>query len=384
MPRLLVVTSSYPVEDNPASGIFVQKILQHLPPTWQITVLTPATAQDHRVRREGRILVHPVVYAPRRWMRLAHAPGGIMPQLQRQPALLLLVPLLLLSLAWRTLRLARHHDLIYANWAINGAFAGLVGQLLHRPVVLALRGSDVHGVAERRLKRWVLRQAAGRARCITAVSEDFAQAARPWLAAQAPLSVLPNGVDEALLHLPLPQLGQHIEIMALGSLIPVKDHRTLILALQALRDHAWHLRIFGEGPERERLQGLIEHLQLQDRISLPGAIPPQQVPAALAAHAVFIHPSLAEGRSNAVLEAMAAGRIIIASDIASQRELLAPDAGLLFAPGQVNALRAALTRLWQEPAVDWGRHARQHLCERGLTWPSAGERLHRILASCLH
>ncbi len=388
MPRLLAVTTSYPMQDNPTSGIFVAKILQYLPADWEITILTPATAHDTTPHREGRLTVQPVVYAPRTWMRLAHAPGGIMPQLRRQPWLISLVPVLLLCLTWSLLRHARRHDLIYANWALPGAIAGLIGRCYHRPVVTALRGDDVHQAEHSRIQHLFLRLSVRYACRLTAVSTDFAEQLQHLLGPLEHLSVVHNGVDEQLLRLPVAHRPAHsptLHLLSIGSLIPRKDHRCLIEALAALPRQDWHLRILGEGPSRQDLQSLIAQHHLQDRIELVGLVPPDQISKVLATHEVLVHASLSEGRSNAILEAMAAARMIIASDIPSQRELLAPDAGWLFTPGDSAALCAALLRLWQpHETTALGANARQRILQLGLTWPAAGQQLDRILRSCLH
>ena len=383
MPRLLVVTSSYPMQDNPASGIFGDKILRHLPADWKITVLTPATAHDTVPRREGHQSVQPVVYAPRAWMRLAHAPGGIMPQLRRHPWLGLLLPAMLLRLAWCLRRQAREHDVIYANWAIQGALAGLVTLGWRKPLVTALRGSDVHA-RQTLSQRLFLKMTALFSSKITAVSDDFATTIQSIMPSCGPIVVVQNGVDDSLLTLPPPDrtLAQELRLLSIGSLIPVKDHRTLLHALARLNTYPWHLRIVGEGPERKGLERLAKELHIENRVELLGAVSPAQIPGVLAHHDVLIHPSLAEGRSNVVIEAMAAARAIIASDIPSQRDLLGTGAGILFPPADIAALHDALASLTDHDLTSLGLTARQHILDRGLTWPGAGRQLDGVLRSC--
>ncbi len=384
MPRLLVVTTSYPMQDNPTSGIFVAKILHYLPADWEITVLTPATAHDTAPRRDGRLTVCPVVYAPRTWMRLAHAPGGIMPQLRQHPWLGLLLPAMLLRLAWCLRRRAREHDMMYANWAIQGALAGLVTLGWHKPLVTALRGSDVHA-RQTLSQRLFLKMTAHFSSKITAVSDDFASTIESIMPSCGPIVVVQNGVDDALLTLPPPDrtLAQGLRLLSIGSLIAVKDHRTLLHALARLTTYPWHLRIVGEGPERRGLAQLAKELHIEDRIELLGAVSPAQIPGILAHHDVLIHPSRAEGRSNVVIEAMAAARAIIASDIPSQKELLGAGAGILFPPADVAALHDALASLTGHDLTTLGLSARRQILERGLTWPGAGRQLDGVLRGCL-
>jgi L-malate glycosyltransferase len=121
-----------------------------------------------------------------------------------------------------------------------------------------------------------------------------------------------------------------------------KGHRTLLRAATEVPEAVFALA--GEGPERAALESLAEELEVSDRVRFLG--PRADVPALLAACDVFALPSLYEGSSLAILEAMAAGRAVVASAIGGTEELIDDgQTGLLVAPDDPGALAAALRRL---------------------------------------
>jgi glycosyltransferase involved in cell wall biosynthesis len=100
----------------------------------------------------------------------------------------------------------------------------------------------------------------------------------------------------------------------------------------------------GEGPERAALEALASELGISDRVNFLGYR--DDIPQLLAACDVFALPSLYEGSSLAVLEAMAAGRPVVSSAIGGTDELIDDGTdGLLVAPGDTDGLAAALRRL---------------------------------------
>jgi glycosyltransferase involved in cell wall biosynthesis len=106
------------------------------------------------------------------------------------------------------------------------------------------------------------------------------------------------------------------------------------------------------GPYADGVRRRLADLGLAKRVLLPGSI--VDVPGLLAAVDVFVLPSLSEGMSNALLEAMAAGRPIVATEAGGNAECLdGGNAGLLVPPGDADALGRALERLVDAP--DRGR-----------------------------
>lgn len=125
-----------------------------------------------------------------------------------------------------------------------------------------------------------------------------------------------------------------------------KGHPTLFEAIAKVPDAVFALA--GDGPEREPLEALARRLGIADRVRFLGRR--EDIPQLLAVSDVFALPSLYEGSSLAVLEAMAAGIPIVSSAIGGTDELIEDGrSGLLVPPGDAEALATALRRLLAEP-----------------------------------
>jgi len=111
-----------------------------------------------------------------------------------------------------------------------------------------------------------------------------------------------------------------------------------------------NLLIAGAGSLLGELERLGESLGVGDRVTFAGAVDTDAVVDLLAAADVFCFPSKWEGQGNAVLEAMAAGCPVVASDIGPLREVVG-DAGILVAPEDALALADGLRRV-AEMSID--------------------------------
>jgi sugar transferase (PEP-CTERM/EpsH1 system associated) len=134
-----------------------------------------------------------------------------------------------------------------------------------------------------------------------------------------------------------------VVIGAVGRLDPVKDHAGLLEAFTVLRTDqpAAELVIVGDGPCRADLERRIQERGLTGRVHLLGMR--QDVPALLRGFDVFVLPSVAEGISNTVLEAMATGLPVVATRVGGNPELLEHGVtGMLVPPGNPLVLAAAL------------------------------------------
>ena len=145
--------------------------------------------------------------------------------------------------------------------------------------------------------------------------------------------------------------GDRPLIVSAGRLHPKKGFDVLIRAAARLQGEGleFDLAIAGEGEERPALEALIASLGLERRVRLAGWL--DDVPAFLAEGDLFAMPSHQEGWPLVLLEAMAAGLPIVASDIDGVREMLAPGGiGVLVPPADEAALAAVVGRLLRQPA----------------------------------
>jgi glycosyltransferase involved in cell wall biosynthesis len=134
-------------------------------------------------------------------------------------------------------------------------------------------------------------------------------------------------------------------ILAVGRLSREKDHLTLLAALAGLEKRlACHLLIVGDGPERGRIEQEVSRLGLSASVTLTG----QQDSAAryYAIADIAVLPSVTEGSSNALLEAMATGVPVVATAVGGTPEIVThEESALLVSPGNAAEMGAAISRL---------------------------------------
>ncbi|WP_163834600.1 TIGR03088 family PEP-CTERM/XrtA system glycosyltransferase [Spartinivicinus ruber] len=158
-------------------------------------------------------------------------------------------------------------------------------------------------------------------------------------------------------------------IGSVGRLTPVKNQLCLLPVLAELikKNSQFQIKlvIVGDGPEYAALKQQAQLLGISDQLWITGAR--QDVPQLLSGFNVFVLPSLAEGISNTVLEAMAAGKPVIATNVGGNVELVAnQQTGILVNPRDQQQLQAALQCYLDDPALccRHGNAARQLVVEK--------------------
>lgn len=385
--HLLVLTTSFPSQAYPGSGVFIKRMLASLPDDIQVTVVTPDHDRSYVPFDDGRIRVKSFRYAPRSWQILAHRPGGIPMTLQQQPGQWLLVPFFFLAMVLAAYKEACKADVINAHWSLCGVVAGLVGWVLGKPVVTTLRGQDVYRSGTSGPFRWMLRTCAALNDHMITVSSAMAAA----LVQMAPgskgrVSVIPNGVQARFSS--LRTNAEVRRLITIGSLISLKKMETVIQAFVKLTElyGSLQLEIVGDGPQRKHLTQLAHDLGVADRVLFTGMIDPEQVADRLMAGSIFILASSMEGRPNVILEAMAAEVPVVASDIPGVRELVGDDErGLLFQVGDAVQLASLIQRLVKDDglAARLTGSAKQWLRDQGLTWDNTARRYAEIFRGVL-
>ncbi len=154
------------------------------------------------------------------------------------------------------------------------------------------------------------------------VEQDFAGTARK-------ITVISNGVEAALAHaLPFPEATAHGEvvIVASGRLAPYKQFERVVEAVPFLPAH-YRLVITGEGPSRASIESRIAALGVGDRVSLKGHIPREELLRWMRTAKAIVSMSEQESQGLVLLEAIGAGAVAVASDIAAHKDVARETAG---------------------------------------------------------
>ena len=329
--RLLTFSTLYPNAGRPHHGVFVENRLRHLVGSQPVssTVLAPVPWFPSGHARFGD------------WALNARVPPreerhGLVVHHPRYPVLpkvgMLAAPWLLyrasLGAVRRLMRDGLRFDVIDAHYLYpDGVAAVWLGRRLGVPVVLTARGSDVTQIAQMpapgRMVSAAVRAAAG----VITVSAALRDGVIALGAAPERVRVLRNGVDLDGFHPPVDRgaaraaLGlTRPALISVGHLIPRKGHDLTIRAMALLPE--WELVVLGEGPERAGLERLIGSLGLEDRVRLLGARPHGALAACYGAADLMVLASSREGWANVLLESMACGTAVVASDIPGNPEVV--------------------------------------------------------------
>ena len=269
-----------------------------------------------------------------------------------------LVPRLAALLARERVDIVHSHN--WQTFFYTVAAASLAGVSLR---VHGLHGREAEAPSARqiRLSRWLARRVSR----LIAVSNDLGrELVKDWGVPAERVSVIPNGVDlDGFAH-PGPveglreELGlapEHRVIMTVGGLRPVKDYPTLIRAfarVHAARPEARLVIVGGErgGGSQGELAALAVSLGVGGAVLFPGVR--QDVSRLLALSEIYVNSSVFEGMSNTILEAMAASRPVVATDVGGNPELVRHGVnGFLVPPRDEAALAERLAELLADPAL---------------------------------
>lgn len=243
----------------------------------------------------------------------------------------LLAPLVI---SLRSIQQQFEFDLIHAHTlSPDGLASVLAGRLLHKPVIVSARGSDVHTYPHRGpMEMLVARSTIMRCDKLIAVSRKLASQASELMVRRDPVDVIYNGVDTdvftpcedkavARVRLGLPKSGSLA--LTVGALVREKGILELIYAFELLSRTRpdFRLVVVGAGLMRAELEALRSRVG-EDRIFLPGVVPNERVAHYMRAADVLIHPSHAEGLPNVMLEAMATGLPVIGTIVGGIPEVI--------------------------------------------------------------
>ncbi|MBU2894685.1 glycosyltransferase family 4 protein [Colwellia sp. D2M02] len=230
----------------------------------------------------------------------------------------------------------------------DGVVAAWLGKKLNIPVMVTARGSDINVIPDNVIAGKRIKQALMTVNASAAVSQALANE-MVKLAPQAkqPI-VLRNGVDLDFFtpdatHPTLPFSFEKDEklILSVGNLIELKGHHLIIEALTQLPKVK--LIVIGEGQMRAELTQLVTALGLQDRVFFTGNIQQAELPGYYASADLLVLASSREGMPNVLLEALASGTPVVATNVGGSAEIIThPNAGELIMQRDSGAIAASI------------------------------------------
>ena len=355
--KILTFTTLFPNAVKPNNAIFVETRLRHLVASGQVDsrVVAPVPWFPFASDRFGAYgdFARVPEDENRFGIEVRHPRYPVIPKVGMNMAPALLARAARASVA-RLIDEGFDFDLIDAHYFYpDGVAAVKLGKYFNKPVVITARGSDISLIPQYRAPRAMIQWAAANAAAMITVCNALKTELVALGAAEERITPLRNGVDLVRFQ-PAERAALRADLgldsytlLSVGHLVALKGHDLAIGALAMLP--GVRLMIAGSGVERERLEALARELKVTDRVRFLGAVPQAELPRYYNAADALVLASSREGWANVLLEAMACGTPVVASNVWGTPEVVAsPDAGVLMGERSargvadaVEALRAA-------------------------------------------
>ena len=338
-------------------GVSVRVVAMHSPETKPVEVW------------DGVEIVRPLYWWPVRRELLRKDGGGLPVTFRKYLAAKPQLASFFCMHALTAARLATGCDLIHAQFTLSSAAARL-GRVWHgRPIVTTVHGSDIYQIPQLPGGRWFTRWSLDGVERVIAVSQNLADTAVSFGVSKDKIRVISNSVDTDLFQPP----GSEREpfLLFVGSLIRRKGLTYLLDALPTiLRAHPeYRLVIVGDGPELPSLRSQVVHRGIANSVIFVGRGAAETVREWMQRARLFILPSLEEGQGVVLLEALASGLPVVATNVGGIPDVVDSQVGRLVTAGDSQALATAVEELlsnlgkWQELAFAARRRAETRFSE---------------------
>lgn len=357
MLRILTFSTLYPNAIQPTNGVFVENRLRHLVANSDVSscVVAPVPWFPFKSRSFGRYsaLARVPHHEQRHDIPIYHPRYPVIPKVGMSIAPLLLYAAVKPIVA-RIARADHDFDIIDAHYFYpDGVAAVLLARALGKAVSITARGTDLNLISTFNIPRRQIVWAATRADALITVTEALKDKLVGLGIDASRVNVLRNGVDLGLFQ-PIDRVAErgrlgldHQTLLSVGNLVPLKGHDIVIRALSKLTDK--FLLIVGDGPERSRLEQLAKRLNVKDRVRFLGQVRHEQLPRIYGAADALVLASSREGWANVLLESMACGTPVVATNVGGNPEVIADEAaGVLMKERTVEALVDAIRRLFSD------------------------------------
>ncbi len=400
--RVLMLTSSYPKFRGDTTAPFIESIATHIAAQGVEThVVLPEHREWKRGAVEDDVHFYPYRYAFKKEWTLWGYAEALRADVKLKRGVYALAPLALGSSFQKMMQLTAREEfeVLHAHWVLpNAPAAALVAQLRKLPLVISMHGSDVFMAEKNRAFGSAARWCFDRAAWLTACSDELMQRALALGADETKTEWIPYGADAKAFHVnsadaqrvraQLQLQNDDVMILAVGRLVYKKGFEFLIAAMPHVLQRAPNARLVlvGYGDLRADLETQAHALGLNGHVTFAGRVPRQEIPAYFGAADVVCVPSVrddagnVDGLPNVALEAMAAGKAIVASNIAGFPDVIDDGAsGVLVPEKNPAALADALVALAQDARLRemLGARARAKIHTQ-LNWDNVARRFIQV------
>ena len=388
--KILVLTSSYPQHSHDPAGLFIQDFATALiKEGHEVTVLCPDSPEVKAIKNlPPRLTLHRFQYFfPRSLQKLAYG-AGMPDNLSKSVLAKLQIPFFFVAQFFAALRLAKKHDLIHAHWAIpSGLTAACIQPLTRKKTILTLHSSDVWMLEKTqwgsRLLCWIMEHVS----LVTTISKQLKNRVIQ-ITEKTPVYAAPLGIETGRLkkRTSNPNHEEPRILMTLGRLIFLKGQTHVFSAIQGFRNIK--IVLAGNGPEKENLQQRAHELGVEAQFL--GNVVGEEKEKWLDRANIVLFPSIqtTEGRREgipiALLESMARGKVIIASDSGAISEVMTHlHNGILVSPGNVAELRYWIEELFKNNELKERLEAQARISAQNYSWEKRVKPYLPLYKACL-
>lgn len=353
MIKTLLFSSLYPNSKQPRHGIFVENRLRQLLKSRQVETKVVAPIASFPLKfgpfkryaeldpvPQRELLNQIDVYHPRYTVipKIGH---NLTPKRMAAAALLVIREIINNGFDF---------DVIDAHYFFpDGVAASIIAKELNKPLAITARGTDINLFADYKTSGAMIKNAAEHSSTIICVADSLRQKLIAKGVNADKISVLRNGVDNTIfyqlaederedLKQKLNMLG--LTVLAVGNLSKVKGFDLLLDAIAKLSDVK--LVIVGEGEEKETLKRKADALNLYKRVKFVTNINQNELCEYYNAADVLALSSVREGMPNVVLESIACGTPVVATNVGGVSEVLNENCGIIIQNRDLNELVAAI------------------------------------------
>lgn len=366
MIKTLLFSSLYPNSQRPRHGIFVETRLRQLLKSGQVEtkVVAPIasfpikTGAFKRYAESDSVPKHESlngvdVYHPKYFI-LPKFGGAITPMMMARAALPVIKKLIAQGFDF---------DIIDAHYFYpDGVAAAILAKKLNKPLVITARGTDVNLFVDYPLAGRLIKKAALQSNSIITVADSLRQKLIAKGVDAEKIHVLRNGVDNEIFY-PAPidereSLRQQLNIksntiLSVGNLTKLKGFDLVLAAIAKLPDV--NLIIIGGGEERQNLQQQVADLKISARVRFISNLSQNELRDYYTSADVLVLASSREGMPNVVLESLACGTPVIATNVGGVSEILSDECGIIVNnrndAALTEAIRTMLNKGLQREAV---------------------------------
>lgn len=280
-------------------------------------------------------------------------------------------------------------DIVHIQTIFLALSGLLIKKFLHKPYVVYGRGSDVY--FSWRFKNLISKPILKNADAVIALTEDMKREVQKIYDRE--VFVIPNGIDlERFENLSKEVSRKRLKIkeaekiiIFVGGLRPVKGVKYLIEAMKIVMDKNENTSLFivGDGEERGYLESLVRNLNIERYVTFIGKVPNEDIPEYMVASDVFVLPSLSEGFPVTVVEAMASGLPIVATNVRGLPEIIkSGEKGFLVESKNANEIAEKVLLLLEDDVLRERISKNNREEVKKYSWENVVEKLEGVYLGC--